>query len=473
MSAPFVDALLVPSMPHPLLAPDANPGWRRLRDAYDEAARRIAASGADTLVFYSARWVSVIGHQFQADPEPSWTHVDEEFHALGSMPYRFRGDPELAEAWNEAAHARGLHSRTVRYRGFPIDTGTIVAKSLLDPDDRLPFTVCSANMYADRAETLVLGKAARDAVERLGRRPVAVGITQLSNRQFVQPIDPADDRIHSATDDEWNRKLLELLAEGRLEDVSQLARTFTRQAHGDSKLKAVWWLAAVMGQHNAYAGEVLAYEAVHGTGCAVVELRPDAGAAAQLEFDEDDVEVYRGDRNVLDANAPDAEAAPTEAAPEVPSDPAGSRSVATDTAPAPVGAYPHARREGEFLFVSGMGPRQPGTNAIPGGPIRDEHGNPLPYDAAAQTHAVIDNLERVLVAAGSGLEDLVDCLCILVDMDRDFAAFNAVYQERLGHVGPTRTTMAVSALPTPIAVEFKVVAKPGVGAARRAAVERS
>lgn len=135
-----------------------------------------------------------------------------------------------------------------------------------------------------------------------------------------------------------------------------------------------------------------------------------------------------------------------------------SDAVHTSAAPRPVGAYPHARRVGDLLFVSGMGPRQPGTDAIPGGPVRDADGRPLPYDAAAQTHAVIQNIARVLEAAGAGLDRVVDCTCFLIDMDRDFAAFNEVYGEYFATIQATRTTVEVRALPTPIAVELKVIA---------------
>ena len=132
--------------------------------------------------------------------------------------------------------------------------------------------------------------------------------------------------------------------------------------------------------------------------------------------------------------------------------------VRTDRAPMPVGPYPHARRVGDFLFISGMGPRQPGTDAIPGGPIRDSSGNALEYDVRAQTHAVIENIRRVVEDAGARFDQIVDCTCFLVDMDRDFAAFNEVYREHFHEVQPTRTTVAVRALPTPIAVELKVIA---------------
>jgi 2-aminomuconate deaminase len=135
-----------------------------------------------------------------------------------------------------------------------------------------------------------------------------------------------------------------------------------------------------------------------------------------------------------------------------------SDAIRTSAAPRPVGAYPHARRVGDLLFVSGMGPRQPGTDAIPGGPIRDTQGRPLPYDVAAQTHAVIRNIAAVLEASGASLDKVVDCTCFLVDMDRDFADFNRVYGEYFASIGATRTTVEVRALPTPIAVELKVIA---------------
>lgn len=135
--------------------------------------------------------------------------------------------------------------------------------------------------------------------------------------------------------------------------------------------------------------------------------------------------------------------------------------VRTDRAPVPVGAYPHARRVGDLLFVSGMGPRQPGTDAIPGGPIRDAEGRPLPYDVEAQTRAVIENVRRVLEAAGARLEDVVDVSVFLIDMDRDFKTFNRVYGEYFATIGATRTTVAVTALPTPIAVELKCIAHVG------------
>ena len=130
----------------------------------------------------------------------------------------------------------------------------------------------------------------------------------------------------------------------------------------------------------------------------------------------------------------------------------------TNQAPAPVGAYPHARRVGDFLFLSGVGPRQPGTNAIPGGPIRGEDGSMRDYDIHAQTKAVIENIRVILESAGASLNDVVDVTSFLIDMDRDFAGYNEVYRSYFESIQATRTTIAIRALPTPIAVEMKVIA---------------
>ena len=131
----------------------------------------------------------------------------------------------------------------------------------------------------------------------------------------------------------------------------------------------------------------------------------------------------------------------------------------TAAGPSAGGAYPHLHRVGDLLFISGMGPRTPETNEIPGGPIKDENGDPLDYDIKAQTHSVINNVRLILEAHGSSLNDVVDVLVFLVDMDRDFPGYNEVYAEYFADILPARTTVSVEALPTDIAIELKVIAK--------------
>lgn len=126
-------------------------------------------------------------------------------------------------------------------------------------------------------------------------------------------------------------------------------------------------------------------------------------------------------------------------------------------APDPVGAYPHARRVGDFLFLSGVGPRQAGSDTIPGNEV-GEDGELVSYDIEAQTRAVFANIRAILESAGARWEDLVDVTVFLTNMSRDFAAFNRIYAEHFGEAQPCRTTIEVGALPTPIAVELKCIA---------------
>lgn len=128
-------------------------------------------------------------------------------------------------------------------------------------------------------------------------------------------------------------------------------------------------------------------------------------------------------------------------------------------APKPVGAYPHARRVGDLLLLSGIGPRDPATDAVPGN-IVDGEGRLQAHDIAAQTRAVFANVRAVLEASGARWEDLVDVTVYLTDMAADFAGYNAVWAEHFPDpaTAPCRTTLGISALPTPIAIELKCTA---------------
>lgn len=129
------------------------------------------------------------------------------------------------------------------------------------------------------------------------------------------------------------------------------------------------------------------------------------------------------------------------------------------SAPRPVGSYPHARRVGNLLFLSGIGPRDPASNAIVGN-VHDADGRLLSYDIDVQTRAVFANVRAVLEASGARWGDLVDVTVYLTDMEADFARYNVVWAEYFPDIdsAPCRTTVGISALPTPIAIELKCIA---------------
>lgn len=135
-------------------------------------------------------------------------------------------------------------------------------------------------------------------------------------------------------------------------------------------------------------------------------------------------------------------------------------SIESKRAPEPVGAFPHAKRVGNLLFLSGIGPRVRGSKAIPGVTL-DSAGKVASYDIETQCRAVFENVRLVLEDAGAGWNDIVDVTVFLTNMKNDFPIYNKLYAEYFageGKPNPTRTTVEVTALPTPIAIELKVIA---------------
>ncbi len=138
-----------------------------------------------------------------------------------------------------------------------------------------------------------------------------------------------------------------------------------------------------------------------------------------------------------------------------------SEQISTSKAPKPVGSYPHARRVGNLLFLSGVGPRIAGSDAtdsgVPGLQL-DKNGNFIQFDFEAQCRNVFDNVRSILEASGSRWENLVDVTVFLVNMKRDFHTYNRLYAEYFSVAQPCRTTVEINSLPTPIAIELKCIA---------------
>ena len=140
-----------------------------------------------------------------------------------------------------------------------------------------------------------------------------------------------------------------------------------------------------------------------------------------------------------------------------------SKSFESSRAPEPVGAFPHAKRVGELLFLSGIGPRVRSSKEIPGVTL-DSNNNIVGYDIGTQCRAVFENVRIVLEDAGATWQDIIDVTVFLTNMKEDFPIYNRLYAEYFagpGKPNPTRTTIEVTALPTPIAIELKVIAAVG------------
>jgi len=133
------------------------------------------------------------------------------------------------------------------------------------------------------------------------------------------------------------------------------------------------------------------------------------------------------------------------------------KAINSDKAPDPVGLYPHARRVGNLLFLSGVGPRKKGSKEIPGVTL-DTQGKIISYDIAAQCHSVFENVKNILEASGASWSDLVDVTVYLTNMKDDFPVYNKLWAEYFANDPPCRTTLEINCLPTPIAIELKCIA---------------
>ena len=131
--------------------------------------------------------------------------------------------------------------------------------------------------------------------------------------------------------------------------------------------------------------------------------------------------------------------------------------ITSENAPEPVGSYPHARKVGNLLFLSGVGPRERGKKEIPGVTL-DENGKIISYDIEAQCHSVFSNVKAILEDSGSSWDQLVDVMVFLTNMKDDFKTYNRIYAEYFKDNQPCRTTVEINCLPTPIAIELKCIA---------------
>jgi 2-aminophenol/2-amino-5-chlorophenol 1,6-dioxygenase alpha subunit len=262
-------AYILPGLPH-LTSQIAVDSWETLRRGFRQAGEQIQKVKPDVLAIYSTQWISVLGHSFQTQPNPKGLHVDDNWYEFGDFPFDLRVDVELNTRAAAIASSLGLATKTVNYEGFPIDTGVLVTQRFVNPQNTIPVAIVSCNIYAGQKDSLTLGRAMRQAIEESGKRAVVIACTGLSGRFFTEAIDPQQDRFSRAEDDTWNRRMLDLIAQGKNAEVLTLSAEYAKTAVPDMGFKAFAWLMGVLGT-PATPGKLLAYGPVWGTGAAVVE----------------------------------------------------------------------------------------------------------------------------------------------------------------------------------------------------------
>ncbi|MEQ8699452.1 MAG: hypothetical protein RLT05_23210, partial [Bauldia litoralis] len=269
-SGAIVAAFLVPGSPLPLLRPETST-WKPLVDGYRAAAASLAAAKPDVILLYSTQWMAVLDQLWQTRPRVRGVHVDENWYEFGDLPYDIEIDAELADACVAATAEIGVKSRGVNYDGFPIDTGSIVAATLLDPDGSRPFVLASNNLYHDWETTRRLGALAVEQALTQGKRVAIVGVGSLSAAIFRHEIDPELDDVAGDAEDAANRRVLDLLIEGDADALNEALPRLADKARMDMGLKHLAWLLG--GTGAVFKGAIVhAYGPTWGAGSAVVEL---------------------------------------------------------------------------------------------------------------------------------------------------------------------------------------------------------
>ena len=345
-----VAAFLVPGTPLPLLRPEA-PGWKALFEGYEAAARSLERARPDVLLVYSTQWVAVLDQLWQTRPRVRGIHVDENWHAFGDLVYDFDIDAELAQACIDQSDDIGVRSKPVNYDRFPIDTGTIVAANLLNPESRWPLAVASNNLYHDGALTGRLAALAVQCAADQGKRVALIGVGGLSGAVHRRAIDPAEDSFAGDADDHWNCRLLEALIAGDTSQLRALLPDYAANARADMGMKHLEWLLGGMGPQ--WCGAVVhAYGPVWGSGAAVVELALDdrlarRGRARGIPTEAKRRLTLRGSEPETGAAASSSAPAASSPKPAVPVRPPASSSMQT---PAPRDRTSAAPTSNGFLY---------------------------------------------------------------------------------------------------------------------------
>jgi len=265
-----VGAYLLPGSP--LLTLQRNvPAYAELLAGMAQVSREIEELQPDTLVIYSTRWLAVLDQQWQGRARITGLHVDDNWHEFGEMRYDITTDVSLARACMKAANRAGIHSKLVDYAGFPLDSGTLSVNALINGDGAFPTLIVANNLYLDYDKTHSLGELAAAQATAQGKRVVVLAIGELSGTAFRDERPLADDKIATATDDDWNRRMLKLIEQRELDELARQLPDYLAQAKVDMGFKHFAFALGALGGRLGKA-KVLAYGPQYGNGAAVVRL---------------------------------------------------------------------------------------------------------------------------------------------------------------------------------------------------------
>jgi 2-aminophenol/2-amino-5-chlorophenol 1,6-dioxygenase beta subunit len=286
----IISGWLAPHPPHLVYAenPEANEpksegGWEVLRWAYQKCRQKIRTLKPDAIIVHTPHWQTLVGHHLLGVEHLKGYSVDPIFPHLFRYHYDLRIDLELSRTICDATKSRGLQSKLMTQPGFRVDYGTIVTLHLMNPLWDIPVVVISAHnspYFFDQRrfdqEMIELGIATRQAVLKSGKRVILAASNSLSHRHFDQEPDPSKpedmsrEHIYSHHQYRWDMEILQLMAEGKTDQLLEKLPTFINETHAEVKAGSLLWMLSAMGFPSTPA-QIHGYGSVIGTGNAVVE----------------------------------------------------------------------------------------------------------------------------------------------------------------------------------------------------------
>lgn len=279
---------LAPHPPHlvygenpPQNKPRSKGGWENLRWAYERARQKIKELKPDVILVHSPHWQTIVGHHFLGVPHLKGLSVDPIFPHLFQYSYDMDVDVELADACIEEARAEGLIAKKMANPNFRVDYGTIVSLHMLNPDWDIKVVGVSANNSpyyfshdVAQEQMIKLGEATRRAIEKTGRKAILAASNTLSHLHFDKepqvPEDMSKEVVYSFDQYQWDMKVIELMKEGKLDELMNILPEFMEKTAAEVKAGALVWMLSAMGFPKMPA-TVHGYGTVIGTGNAVME----------------------------------------------------------------------------------------------------------------------------------------------------------------------------------------------------------
>ncbi len=286
----IIGGWLAPHPPHlvygenpPQNEPKSQGGWENLRWAYDQCRAKIKEQKPDVILVHSPHWQTVVGHHVTAVPRLQGLSVDPIFPHLFRYQFEMDVDTELAEAIHDFGGDIGLNCKKMMNPNFRVDYGTIVSLHMMNPDWDIPIVALSANnspyFYDDdvgQEEMTKLGQATKNAIEKTGRRAVLAASNTLSHFHFSKepnpslPEDMSKEHIFSHGQYLWDVRIINLMREGKVEELMNVLPTFMKEAFAEVKAGSLTWMLSAMGFPTIPA-KLHGYGTVIGTGNAVME----------------------------------------------------------------------------------------------------------------------------------------------------------------------------------------------------------